>query len=89
VPIQVIGDIAVPGGQECELPPQQEHRKPSMAQYFQYSQLCGSSCALLRAPLSMDWCCGGAAASGSALAAAARFTRSIGSSGRSIEPVSA
>jgi len=30
-----MGDAAVPGGQEAEVPPQQEHRKPSIAQYFQ------------------------------------------------------
>jgi hypothetical protein len=35
VPIQVIGDGAEPGGQEFEVPPQQEQRNPSMAQYFQ------------------------------------------------------
>src|SRR5262252_1260012 len=38
-----MGEEAVPGGQEEEVPPQQEHRKPSIAQYFQYSQLSGLS----------------------------------------------
>jgi len=37
------GEVAVPGGQELEVPPQHEHRKPSIAQYFQYSQLSGLS----------------------------------------------
>src|SRR5256886_15773012 len=36
-----MGELAVPGGQELEVPPQHEHRKPSMAQYFQYSQVSG------------------------------------------------
>jgi hypothetical protein len=35
VPIQVIGEGVVPGGQEFEEPPQQAQRKPSTAQYFQ------------------------------------------------------
>jgi len=35
LPIQVIGEVAVPGGQELEVPPQQAHRNPSIAQYFQ------------------------------------------------------
>ena len=43
MPIQVIGEGAVPGGHEVDVPPQQEHRKPSIAQYFQYSQLSGLS----------------------------------------------
>jgi hypothetical protein len=38
-----MGEDAVPGGQEEEVPPQQEHRNPSIAQYFQYSQLSGLS----------------------------------------------
>jgi hypothetical protein len=32
VPIQVMGDISVPGGQLLGEPPQQLHKKPSMAQ---------------------------------------------------------
>ena len=32
VPIQVIGLISVPGGQVFIVPPQHEHRKPSIAQ---------------------------------------------------------
>jgi hypothetical protein len=32
VPIQVIGEGAVPGGQEVAVPPQHAHRKPSIAQ---------------------------------------------------------
>src|ERR1700685_1020576 len=79
VPIQAIVDIAVPGGQACELPPQHEHRKPSIAQYFQYSQLCGSSLGALCAP----------SESGGDVLASARLARSIGSNGSSIEPVSA
>jgi len=35
VPIHVIGDISVPGGQVLGEPPQQEHKKPSIAQYRQ------------------------------------------------------
>jgi hypothetical protein len=35
VPIQVMGEGAVPGGQELDEPPQQEQRNPSTAQYFQ------------------------------------------------------
>ena len=34
-----MGEGAAPGGQELEVPPQQEQRNPSIAQYFQYSQL--------------------------------------------------
>src|ERR1700676_1819645 len=82
-----MGDIAVAGGQECELPPQQEHRKPSIAQYFQYSQFCGSLLALLCAALAADLCGVGAAPSG-APAASARLMRSIGSNGSKIVPVS-
>src|ERR1700681_3737339 len=79
-------DICVPGGQVCELPPQQEHRKPSIAQYFQYSQFCGSSTPALCAPLATDlW---GSAAAGPEVAVSAPLTRSIGSSGSRIEPVS-
>src|SRR5690242_14238642 len=36
-----MGEGAVPGGQEEEVPPQQEQRKPSIAQYFQYWQCSG------------------------------------------------
>src|SRR6516225_2511564 len=38
-----MGEGAVPGGQDAEVPPQHEHRKPSMAQYFQYWQSSGLS----------------------------------------------
>src|SRR5476649_1114012 len=73
-----MGDIAVPAGQECELPPQHEHRKPSIAQYFQYSQFCGSLLALL---------CGAGAAASGPVAASARLMRSMGSNGSNIVPV--
>jgi hypothetical protein len=35
VPIHVIGDGVVPGGQLLDVPPQQLQSQPSIAQYFQ------------------------------------------------------
>jgi hypothetical protein len=39
VPIQVTFDISLPGGHWVNEPPQQEQRKPSIAQFRQYSQV--------------------------------------------------
>ena len=69
-----IGEGVVPGGHELDVPPQHEQRNPSTAQYFQYSQLCGSAAAL---PLPFS--------AGSA--ASAREERSMGSKGMSAAPV--
>jgi hypothetical protein len=98
VPIQVMGEGAVPGGQEWDDPPQQEHRKPSIAQYFQYSQLSGLSSAALDgafAAMPGPVAAAGAApfvaaacADAAASDAAARLDRSIGSSGSNAAPVS-
>src|ERR1700760_2470756 len=66
-----MGDDWVPGGQEVDVPPQQAHRKPSMAQYFQYSQFCSSAVGF---------------ATGES-ADCARAVRSSGSSGRRAAPV--
>ena len=42
MPTQLIGEAAVPGGQEVEVPPQHAHRKPSIAQYFQQTAARGA-----------------------------------------------
>src|SRR5580698_4342805 len=82
-----MGEGVVPGGQELAEPPQQEHRNPSTAQYFQYSQLMGSSVGVLRAVLPLPWIgvCGVAGPVPSA--ASAREERSTGSSGTSAAPI--
>src|ERR1700722_3010035 len=77
-----MGEGVVPGGQEFDEPPQQEHRNPSTAQYFQYSQLKGSSAAALLALPGVLGALGSAAS-----AASAREERSTGSSGINAAPV--
>src|SRR5579872_4185676 len=76
-----MGEGCVPGGHELEVPPQQEHRNPSMAQYFQYSQLCGSSTTFPAVGAVPEPCLAGAAG------VCARADRSTGSSGSSAAPV--
>src|SRR6185437_4647211 len=82
-----MGGGAVPGGQEFAEPPQQEHRKPSTAQYFQYSQLIGSSVAFLLSVASALECGAFGMAGPPVPAASAREERSTGSSGMRAAPV--
>src|ERR1044072_9095495 len=69
-----MGDFCVPGGQEVDVPPQQAHRKPSIAQYFQYWQFCSSAVGCATGPgVAGVW---------------ARAVRSMGSNGSRATPVS-